>query len=43
MKRLSAKPTVYLIDGSNFSLRFWERAGGTSSEELEREFMNWLG
>ena len=43
MKRLSTKPTVYLIDGSNFSMRFWEKAGGTSPEELEREFMHWLG
>jgi len=43
MKRLSTKPTVYLIDGSNFSMRFWEKAGGTSPEELEREFMRWLG
>ena len=43
MKRLSTKPTVYLIDGSNFSMRFWEKAGGASPEELEREFMRWLG
>ena len=43
MKRLSIKPTVYLVDGSNFSLRFWEKAGGSSPEELEREFMRWLG
>lgn len=43
MKRLSAKPTVYLIDGSNFSMRFWEKAGGTSPAELEREFIRWLG
>lgn len=43
MKRLSSKPTVYLIDGSNFSLRFWEKAGGSSPEELERSFMAWLG
>ncbi|MBI4350945.1 MAG: NYN domain-containing protein [Elusimicrobia bacterium] len=43
MKRLSTKPTVYLMDGSNFSLRFWEKAGGTSPDELEREFMRWLG
>ena len=43
MIRLSTKPTVYLIDGSNFSMRFWEKAGGASPEELEREFMRWLG
>ena len=43
MKRLSTKPTVYLVDGSNFSMRFWEKAGGSSPEELEREFMRWLG
>lgn len=43
MKRLSSKPTVYLIDGSNFSMRFWEKAGGSSPEELERSFMSWLG
>jgi hypothetical protein len=42
MKRLSSKATVYLIDGSNFSMRFWDRAGGVSPEELEREFMRWL-
>jgi hypothetical protein len=42
MKRLSTKPTVYLVDGSNFSLRFWDRAGGTTPDELEREFMRWL-
>lgn len=43
MKRLSAKPTVYLIDGSNFSMRFWEKAGGATPAELEREFVAWLG
>ncbi len=43
MKRFSSKPTVYLIDGSNFSLRFWERAAGTSRDLLEREFLAWLG
>lgn len=42
MKRLSTKPTVYLIDASNFSLRFWERAGGVSADELERGFLAWL-
>ena len=43
MKRFSTKPTVYLIDGSNFSLRFWERASGESADELERAFLGWLG
>lgn len=43
MKRLSSKPTVYLIDGSNFSMRFWERASGAKPDELEREFLAWLG
>ncbi len=43
MKRLSSKPTVYLVDGSNFSMRSWEGAGGRSRDELEREFMRWLG
>lgn len=42
MKRFSAKPTVYLIDGSNFSLRSWERASGESRDELERAFLGWL-
>ncbi len=42
MKRISSKPTVYLIDGSNFSLRFWERAGGAGRDELERGFLDWL-
>ncbi|OGR76202.1 MAG: hypothetical protein A2X32_02940 [Elusimicrobia bacterium GWC2_64_44] len=42
MKRLSSKPTVYLIDGSNFSMRFWEKAGGAKPDELEREFLAWL-
>lgn len=42
MKRLSSKPTVYLMDGSNFSLRFWEKAGGASRDELEKEFISWL-
>jgi hypothetical protein len=43
MKRFSSKATVYLIDGSNFSLRFWERASGTTADELERGFLAWLG
>jgi len=43
MKRLSTKPTVYLIDGSNFSMRFWEKTGGATTDELEREFIRWLG
>jgi len=38
MKRLSSKPTVYLIDGSNFSLRF----GDSPSAELENEFVDWF-
>jgi predicted RNA-binding protein with PIN domain len=42
MKKISSKPTVYLIDGSNFSMRFWEKAGGESRDELERGFMQWL-
>jgi predicted RNA-binding protein with PIN domain len=42
MKRLSAKPTVYLLDGSNFAMRFWEKAGGASRDELEAEFLRWL-
>lgn len=42
MKRLSAKPTVYLVDGSNFSMRFWEKAGGESRDELERGFLGWI-
>lgn len=42
MKRFSSKPTVYLIDGSNFSLRFWERASGEKADELERAFLAWL-
>jgi hypothetical protein len=42
MKRLSSKPTVYLIDGSNFSMRFWEKSGGSTSGELENEFIQWL-
>ncbi|OGR44095.1 MAG: hypothetical protein A2X35_12925 [Elusimicrobia bacterium GWA2_61_42] len=42
MKKLSTKPTVYLLDGSNFSLRFWDKAGGSSRDELEREFLRWL-
>lgn len=31
------------MDGSNFSMRFWEKSGGTSPGELESEFMRWLG
>ena len=38
MNRLSAKPTVYLIDGSNFSMRFSEGRGAG----LEDEFVDWL-
>lgn len=43
MKKFSSKATVYLLDGSNFSMRFWEKAGGASRDELESEFMRWLG
>jgi hypothetical protein len=43
MKRISTKPTVYLIDGSNFSMRGWDRAGGTSANGLEGDFIRWLG
>ncbi|OGS13577.1 MAG: hypothetical protein A2234_09215 [Elusimicrobia bacterium RIFOXYA2_FULL_58_8] len=42
MKRLSAKPTVYLIDGSNFSMSGWEKAGGDSPRQLEEDFIGWL-
>jgi predicted RNA-binding protein with PIN domain len=42
MKRISAKATVYLIDGSNFSRSFWDRGTGGSSDALEAEFLNWL-
>lgn len=42
MKRLSTKATVYLIDGSNFSMRGWDRAGGVSADGLEGEFIRWL-
>jgi len=42
MKRLSSKATVYLVDGSNFSMRFLDRDGGALPDELEREFMRWL-
>ncbi len=30
------------MDGSNFAMRFWEEAGGSSPEELECGFMRWL-
>lgn len=43
MKRLSTKPTVYLIDGSNFSLRGYDRDGGASRDGLDSEFIQWLG
>ena len=43
MKRISSKPTVYLIDGSNFSRSFWPQAGGGKSDALEAEFLQWLG
>jgi len=35
VKRLSSKPTVYLVDGSNFSMRF----GGAAAEH---DFVDWL-
>lgn len=37
-KRLSSKPTVYIIDGSNFVMRFGERPYNIS----EIEFTDWL-
>ena len=43
MKRISSKPTVYLIDGSNFSRSFWSGAGGEKSDVFEVEFIQWLG
>ena len=43
MKRISSKPTVYLIDGSNFSRSFWSGQGGLKSDALEAEFLHWLG
>ncbi|MBU2573019.1 MAG: hypothetical protein KKH28_02945 [Elusimicrobia bacterium] len=42
MKRISTKPTVYLIDGSNFSRSFWDRRQGGKPDALESEFLNWL-
>lgn len=42
MKRLSAKATVYLIDGSNFSRSFWDSRQGGKQDALEAEFLNWL-
>ncbi|MBO4555614.1 MAG: NYN domain-containing protein [Elusimicrobiales bacterium] len=37
-KRLSSKPTVYIIDGSNFVMRFGEKPYNISEEE----FTVWL-
>jgi len=42
MKRISSKPTVYLIDGSNFSKSFWDHPRGGTPDALENEFLNWL-
>ncbi len=45
MRKISSKPTVYLIDGSNFSRSFWDRAHGTGGDKrdaLEGEFLGWL-
>ena len=42
MKKISSKPTVYLIDGSNFSRSFWSQAGGGKPDALEAEFIQWL-
>ena len=53
MKRISSKPTVYLIDGSNFSRSLRSNQGGAFSDSaaarvrgdadaLETEFLNWL-
>jgi len=42
MKRISAKATVYLIDGSNFSRSFRDRAAAGSLDALEAEFLDWL-
>lgn len=42
MKRISAKSTVYLIDGSNFSRSFWDRRQGEKPDALEAEFLDWL-
>ncbi|MBI4802391.1 MAG: hypothetical protein HY796_07690 [Elusimicrobia bacterium] len=45
MRRISAKPTVYLIDGSNFSRSFRDhpsQAWGEKPDALECEFLDWL-
>lgn len=39
---MSTKPTVYLIDGSNFSRSFWDRRGGGEKDSVESEFLGWL-
>lgn len=38
-KRISSKPTVYIIDGSNFVMRFGEKPFNIAEEE----FTVWLG
>ena len=43
MKKISSKPTVYLIDGSNFSRSLWSGAKGQRSDAIETEFLQWLG
>jgi len=43
VKKISSKPTVYLIDGSNFSRSFWSGREGVKSDALEKEFLYWLG
>ncbi|MCX5784084.1 MAG: NYN domain-containing protein [Elusimicrobia bacterium] len=43
MRKISSKPTVYLIDGSNFSRSSWAAQEGVNSDALEAEFLHWLG
>lgn len=42
MKKFSSKPTVYLLDGSNFAMRLREYGPGSSPDERERELLAWL-
>lgn len=42
LKKISSKPTVYLIDGSNFSRSFWDRRQGGQQDAVESEFLGWL-
>jgi hypothetical protein len=42
MKRISSKATVYLVDGSNFSMSFCDRRQTGKSDALETEFLDWL-